>query len=253
MIRVLALAWMVRNNHIPSSVLFNACGQDDSYVDLINILNQIRPMDGDIRTVVSIRLKAGIKPNDIRTVDGVEYTELQMYRMKHSSRFPDTIIDGKYLHHNPGWYQEMAKKFFHLVLSNIQLPRVYYGEISTELKLYVLYLLRSEPTFIRMIQEVPEYREFWEELRCMDSITPGTLKPLDYPNNSQFYRMIGVPKGNTPASYKSTPEQTKILVDIANRYDTIISELFSSIMSLQCQGYLNEELMDNGGDNFEYI
>lgn len=82
MIRVLALAHMVSENHVSSKLLYALCGNDHTYFDLLNTLPQARPLDNDVRSLVSARLKAGVKPAYIREADGWDYTNQQMYRMK---------------------------------------------------------------------------------------------------------------------------------------------------------------------------
>lgn len=250
MIRVLALAHMVGTNGISSTTLFNACGQDDTYIDLINILPYVRPLDGDDKTITAARLKAGIKPEDIRRADGSDYTNQQMYRMKKSERIPDAAVVGVYVQHSPGWYPEQAKNFYINVLSNIQLNRVYYGGVDSICKVKVLQLLKNKPTFIRMMQEIPEYNDCWKRLKMLPEITGGML--TDIQKDYQLYKMLQIPKGNTPNNYykKEIPDSVyKFIED----YSWIIDAIYEDIINLQCQGFLNENLMLRGGEGFEFI
>lgn len=252
MIRVLALAHMVSENHVSSKLLYALCGNDHTYFDLLNTLPQARPLDNDVRSLVSARLKAGVKPAYIREADGWDYTNQQMYRMKKDIRMPGAYFYGRYPAHPQGWYPDMAKLFYTNCLRPLQLPHVYrkMDGVGRECKLYVIQGFRMSAPFIRWMYSDPELAKFYEEMKELPHLRPGHLK--EYPRENSFYKMLNLASNNGPYAYQQY-DITYEYTDLMNKYAETIDQIYLDIISLQGQGFFNDDLMMQGGDCFGLV
>ena len=244
MIRVMALAYWAERQGVTAEEARLMTSWSEDYIKLFKVLPWTN-CSNDWRQLVYAQKLCGIKSRFINEHREQPLSNCQFARLKKYCQPPDAwITRPEVVETTYDNYAHLAKGFWHANLQPIQLPTVTDKVLlSTHTKFCLLSkTVRSAP-YTLWYRDNSRMLQFLQDFRSLPTAKTADIK--QQANDMRYRRMCGLKGNNGWMQYNPSPLAVQEQQDrFVKQYETEINKLFSLFMKCQCEGFINDKLME---------